>query len=87
MEAVIKSIIADWKNVNPTLAEKEIGSLQLKYRDDKCGIYTIYFRAGNEIVRIKAIKNPETKFSKLVRHLKTVFGLSVKDTWKIIELI
>jgi hypothetical protein len=86
MEAVINSIIADWKNENPSLAKKEIGSLQLKYRDDQCGIYTIYFNAGQEFIRLKAIKNPQSKFSEIVRYLKTVFGITIKDTWKIIEL-
>jgi hypothetical protein len=86
METIIDSIIKDWKSENPNLAKLDVGSIQVKYKDDTCGIYTIYFYAGRGMVRIKAIKNPYTNLASLIRRLKTVFGMDIKDTWKIIEL-
>lgn len=87
MEAIVNSIIADWKNQNPVLAENKISSPQLIYKDDNCGIYTVYFKSGQEIIRIKAIKNPQSKFSEILRYLKTIFGIKITDTWKIINLV
>jgi hypothetical protein len=56
MENIIDSIIVVWKNENPKQAMLPIGSTQVKYKDDACGIYTIYFTAGLNKIKVKAIK-------------------------------
>lgn len=86
MEHIIDSIIKDWKSENPNQEVITAKPAEVKYADHKCGIYTIYFYANSGIVRIKAIKNPHSQFMSLIRRLKTVFGMEIKDTWKIIEL-
>jgi len=86
MEQVIKSIISSWKKSHPLSNGPDSGSIQIKHVDTKHGIYTIYFKEGSDIVRIKAIYNSCYRSNVLIRKLKHIFGIDIKDEWKIIEL-
>jgi len=86
MDAIIKSILLEWNTLNPTKSDLEISNIAIKYQNHKVGIYTLYFDAGKEKIRIKALINPYNKIDTLVRYLQSMFGVKIKNTWKIIDM-
>ena len=86
IEDITYSIIKDWKTLNSNKSDYKVSQIKVKHLDHNLGIYTIYFKSGNDTIRIKALKNPYTKLTSLVRRLQNLFSIELKDTWKIIDM-
>ncbi len=60
IETITQSILTGWKALNPTKTNNCISGIKVKYQDHTLGIYTLYFYSGNDKIRIKALREPDT---------------------------